>query len=733
MGGLEGRAADADPPQLSLETLYHPDHQFDFDGSLPATHWLHGQPSQLLIQRGDVWREIELATGNEVEWSQHRRLVAAVTALGGLTPKQIQQGVDATIRNMQTSEAVVLVRIGDSLALVSPAAARWIARDAAAWQNATLDPTGRLIGYTQDGDLFVIHVATGRTHRLTSDASETLLDGVLDWTYQEELYGRGNYRGFWFSHDGNFLAMLSIDIEAIEPYFLPSAAAARGQGLVRRYPKAGDPIPHATLWVWDLRRIGTGPLPAPRKLAHSTPSAERLITGVWWSPQRQRLVYAISDRTQSWRELRTIDHSFLSGVSHTQTLLLREESPAWIEPPAEPGWLPDGSIVWQSELPSGRNRLYRIDVGGTTITPLTPADFQVRKFSMAGEEAQLIVAGNSDHASLDQHLYLVDTADSQPLRPLTHEPGWHSAEVSPDGRWFLDRHSTPTQPPQLILRSRCGEHRQMLASADLRLAEPLIEPSLMQLPAADGTQLPALLVRPPHTGEPSIGVVIEVYGGPQAPSVSSRWGGLRTLYRELLARRKIATLVLDNRSSAGRGGVDSWPIHRRVGEVEFADLMSGVQWLQSQPWVARDRLGIRGWSFGGFLTLYAMTHSDAFAAGVAGGSVTDWREYDAIYTERYMGLPNDNPDGYQATAPVHAADHLRGRLLLIHGEADDNVHPSGTLRMAAALQQAGKDFQLMIYPGAAHGITDDRQQWHLMQMIDRFLVDELSPRTDGGR
>ncbi len=249
---------------------------------------------------------------------------------------------------------------------------------------------------------------------------------------------------------------------------------------------------------------------------------------------------------------------------------------------------------------------------------------------------------------------------------------------------------------------------------------------MLRIETKDGIELPALLIRPTGSSQDQpAAVVVEVYGGPQAPVVSTRWSETHTLYRELLARRGIGTLVVDNRSSAGRGIADTWGVRGRLGEVELQDLLTAVTWLKSQSWVDADRIAIRGWSYGGFLTLYAMTHSEEFAAGIAGGSVTDWREYDAFYTERYMGLPSENPDGYAATSAVAAAAKLHGRVLLIHGEADDNVHPSGTMRMAGALQKAGKAFDLMIYPGAAHGIHDPAQLWHMTQMTDRFLLEQL--------
>ena len=586
--------------------------------------------------------------------------------------------------------------------------------------------------------MFLVDVASGQTHRLTNDGTDTILDGVLDWTYQEEIFGRGNYKGFWFSPDGNWLAMLRVEIGAIEPYTLSSSNSDRGHGIVRRYPKAGDPIPQASLWLWDLRQLDSGTLAPPRQITQSTPEHERIITGVWWCPSKIALVYSISDRTQSWRELRMLEDSYFLGETNDAMLLVREESSTWIEPPVDPEWLDDGSLVWRSELPTGRNRLFHIDVGGRVITPVSPEDFHVREFKVRGDGTAVVAIGNASPETIDQHVYRIDTADPTKLNQITDEPGWHHADTSPDGKWIVDQSSSATQPPVVSVRRVdqvnrddrqnrvVGPQQYMIAESKRRVQQSITTPLVPEIKTPDGIVLPALLIRPATaTDKNPCPVVIEVYGGPQAPSVSNRWLGKRTLYRELLARRGIATLVIDNRSSAGRGSIESWPIHKRVGELEFQDLMVGVEWLKQQPWVDAQRLAIRGWSFGGFLTLYAMTHSDAFVAGIAGGSVTDWREYDAFYTERYMGLPSENAEGYDATAPVQHANEIQGRVLLIHGESDDNVHPAGTMRMAAALQRAGKDFRLMVYPGAAHGITDSQQSWHMAQMTDRFLVEHL--------
>ena len=715
------------PPPLSLETLFHPQKKFDFDGDLPATHWIEDSSSKLLIRR-ETWNEVNLETGDESPWPVVEDLARQLQGLAGLKAGQGKSAAMNAVPKMKSSDDSVLVQFGKSLAIVSRRLpARWLTRDCSGWKNTTLGPQAKRVAYTRDGDLFVLDVTTGRLLRLTNDGTDTILDGILDWTYQEEIFGRGNYRGFWFSPDGQWLAMLRIDISGIAPYTLADSFSDRGQGLVRRYPKAGDPIPQAELLVWDMRQLDRGVIPPAKLIAKSTAQDERIITGVWWNPNNLQLLYSISDRLQTWREVRAVGMLFLNGERQTANLMLREESPAWIEPPEAPGWLPDGSFVWRSELPTGRTRLYRISAEAKFITPLTPADFDVRDFRLDPRGEFMIVTGDQQNGTLERKAYRVDLQRAQQpatLVPLTKETGWHAIQVSPDARWMVDRFSTEAKPPVLWLRSTLNDYARRLAESPDPLGAKVRDPKVFHIQAADGMQLPAMLIRP--EGESRVPVVIEVYGGPQSPLVARRWAGTKSLYRELLARRGIATLLIDNRSSAGRGLADTWPIRERVGELEFADVMSAVHWLKSQSWVDGERLAIRGWSFGGFLTLYAMTHSNEFAIGIAGGSVTDWAEYDAFYTERYMGLPDENIDGYRATAPVGLADQLQGEVMLIHGESDDNVHPSNTLRMAAALQKAGKPFRMMIYPGAAHAIRDPHQAWHLAEMTDRFLVEELA-------
>ncbi|WP_197203969.1 S9 family peptidase [Crateriforma conspicua] len=741
------------PPELSLRSLFHPDDKHDYDGKMPVYRWVKAGPgtdsdSRLIVRRKDEWK-ICSDDGTESPWEYPQRLRERIAQIDAATDKQIDSAVDQAVRSTSYVGQTVLVRVGGSLAVVDPQGeTRLLTRDATSWNDATLDQSHRRVAFTQDGDLFVVDVSSGRSHRMTDDASETILDGRLDWTYQEEIFGRGNYKGFRFSPDGNWLAMLRIHIDSIQPYTLGDSRTQRGSGLVRRYSKAGDPIPHAELYLWDLREMDRGVWPPPRLLAKSTEQDPQIITGMWWHPYSQCFVYSISNRLQTWRELRYVDHRYLFGGTQNQKRWLREESPAWVEPPEKPGFMADGGIIWKSNLPTGRARLFRLALGGKTVTPLTPQAMNVNEFKVDPSGRSLWLTAGQDGATWHQDIYHTEltsrgnaedpntgqSSDDQgpTLHRLTDGNGWYDFQADAQGKRVVVSHSTAQRPASLSLWSLADTAgpvtRVALHESQLDLPGDWIRPETFQIETEDGVKLPAQLKRSPAATDAQPGpVVIEVYGGPRAPIVRDRWAGNRSLYHELLARDGISVLMVDNRASGGRGIADTWAVRGRLGQVEFADVQTAVDWLKQQAWVDSDRLAIRGWSFGGFLTLYSMIHSSDFAAGIAGGSVTDWREYDSFYTERYMGLPDENDDGYTQHGLLDKADQLTGRVLLIHGEVDDNVHPSNTMRMAHALQKAGKQFDLMIYPGAAHSVHDPHQSWHLNRLTDGFLRRHLRP------
>ncbi|WP_162006595.1 S9 family peptidase [Roseimaritima sediminicola] len=737
-------AKAAETPPLSVRSLFHPEKRHDFDGpDLPETFWMgDADRSRLVMKRGERWIEFDLQAETQRPWTQRR---------------PDRQGLQ------RRDDGLVLYHEDGDM--------HWITRDARSWHNPTLSPDGNRLAYVEAGDLYILDVASGRRVRVTSDGSETQLNGILDWSYQEELYGRGNFKAFWWSPGSDHLAFLRLDISRVYPYTLADSRTPRGDTLVTRYPKVGDPIPVAELWIADTQGH-IKPIYQP-----AAEEREQLVVRVGWHPGGDRVVYQVMNRIQSWLELRLSEP--VAGEVHTASplvgqTLLREESTTWVEVLGEPHWLPGGGFYWLSDQPLGRRRVWYVSPDARLRVAVTPGDMDVREIVQVNADGRtLYVTGDRQRGSVGQQVYRVDvrgrSEDAESFEtsivPVTHQRGWHEPEFSPDGRWMLDRFSTLQTPPALrvfplgdsargkeqanethesdethqgdethqVDRGNSSDREGSFPSRRIR-PRVLIGPAevtaatlpvrWLTIPTEDGFDLPAYLIRPPQErgrDDALTPVLIETYGGPQAPSAVDRYAGTRYLYRQMLAQQGIAVLVTDNRSSAGRGIADTWAIHRRVGEVELADTLAAVEWLRERPWVDPDAIALRGWSFGGFLTAYAMTHSTAFAAGVAGGAPTDWRNYDAIYTERYMGLPEDNAEGYERTSVSKAAKDLHGALLLIHGELDDNVHPANTLQLVRALQDAGKPFEMMLYPGAQHGVRDPAQVYHMMQMVTRFL------------
>jgi dipeptidyl-peptidase-4 len=305
---------------------------------------------------------------------------------------------------------------------------------------------------------------------------------------------------------------------------------------------------------------------------------------------------------------------------------------------------------------------------------------------------------------------------------------------------FLDSWSDLTTPPQVRLHKADGnELRVVHESRIAHLANvQLSKPELLQVKTRDGFVMEAMLIRPLNFDPARKYPVMQfTYGGPGAQSVRNAWGGSTYMYYQLLAQHGIAVWVCDNRLASGKGAQSQWPSYKNFGELELRDVEDGLAYLKQQPWVDAGRIGIDGWSFGGFMVTYAMTHSTSFVMGIGGGNVTDWRLYDSIYTERFMLMPQNNPEGYAKSSVLAAAKNLHGLPLLIHGVIDENVHAQNTLKFTYELQKAGKPFRLMLYEKTRHGVTDPKLVEHMRQMMFDFTKEMLlsgpRPQATGPR
>jgi dipeptidyl-peptidase-4 len=406
--------------------------------------------------------------------------------------------------------------------------------------------------------------------------------------------------------------------------------------------------------------------------------------------------------------------------------LLRETTKAWVDVNGQPVWLKDGSFLWLSER-TGFKHLYQYSADGKQIRQITNGPWEVRTLHGIDAANEWIYFSGTERSVLGTDVYRVHL-DGSGLKRLSEAPGQHNANFNPSLTAYLDTFSDVSTPPSTSLhrgdgtRVRVVDANEAPLMRDLRISKP----EFVQVKTRDGFVMEAMIIRPPDFDPSKKYPVYEhTYSGPHAQQVRNAWAGSTYLWHQFLAQHGVIVWICDNRSASGKGAESTWTAYKRLGEGELGDLEDGLTWLKSQPYVDGSRVALSGWSYGGFMTSYALTHSKMWSAGLSGGTVTDWRDYDSIYTERVMLMPQNNPEGYRATAPRWAAKDLHGNLLLMHGTIDDNVHMQNTIQFVYELEKANKPYQLQLYPKSRHGVVDPALNAHLRGAMWRFIEENF--------
>jgi len=588
-----------------------------------------------------------------------------------------------------------------------------------------LSPDGQFLAYMRDHDLRLVSLEPGvsKEHRaLTKGGGPSQFNGELDWVYQEEVYGRGNFKGFWWSPDSTRVALLCLDesnvydftvIDHIEP------DTFRVKPEITRFPKAGDPNPIVRLGVIE---IGSGAIEWADLSAYA--AEEPLVVRVEWKDDR--LLFVVQDRTQTFADLL----AFTPGTG-LQKLLIHEQNDTWTERPDPPRWLEDGSFLWFSDRTDQRH-LYHYSKDGELQGAVTAGDWSVRRIADVDEERGLLWFTATKDGAVNDNLYRIGL-DGRKLERLTKGDGVHSVAFNHDRSYFIDRFSSLSTPPSVSLFKGDGKFVRELGAATIKDLETYqaAKWELVEIRARDGFLLDAAVLKPnplrrnrPHP------VWLPTYSGPDAPTVRNRWSG--SAWEQFLAQEGFIVFHVNVRTASGKGHQAIEQCYRQLGVQELRDLEDAVDWLTAHPWADRQRVGITGMSYGGFMTAFALTHSDRFALGIAESGVYDWGMYDTIYTERYMSTPQKNPEGYAAASVIKAAANLKGHMLITHGVMDDNVHVQNAMQLIFALQKADRDFDLMLYPESRHGIGDRDLRWHSRKLTWKKIVEHLGEPRAGG-
>ncbi|HEX6718043.1 MAG TPA: S9 family peptidase [Pyrinomonadaceae bacterium] len=709
---------------LTIDDIFDPAKKVNFDGSKPTVRWLNDGKHYLITNeasRRDVPRlqKVDAATGEAVPFFDTAKMQAAFDALPGVSAEDARQLANRGEYNLNPTETAVLINFANDLFYYEFGSDRAIRLTSNPEEEVgeEFSPDGRMISFVRENNLYVEDLGMQRRERaLTRDGSAKILNGRLDWVYQEELYGRGNYGAYWWSPDSTTIAFLRFDENPVPEFTVVDQIPYDQNVEVTPYPKAGDPNPIVKLVVvnaagGDIRWIDT----------FKYQPEDLLISRVTWTPDGKKVVYQAQNREQ-----RFLDVNFADARDGKSTNIIHETSKAWVAINENPIWLKDGSFIWASER-SGWEHLYHYSADGKLLRQITDGKWEITSIQGVDEDNGFIYFTSTEHSPIAPHAYRIKL-DGTGLTRLTQTEGTHRVELSPANNYFVDVWSDLNTPSQTRLFDTSGKLVRVIDEnkVDVLRQYKLGTAELLHVKTRDGFVMEAMMIKPPDFDpRKKYPVMSFTYSGPHAPQVKNSWGSTTYMFHQLLAQKGYIIWVCDNRTASGKGLESTWPVYKNFGELELRDLEDGVTWLKSQSYVDGSRMGMWGWSYGGFMTSYALTHSQLFKIGIAGGTVADWRDYDSIYTERYMQTPQNNPEGYKKSSPVNAAKNLHGKLLLIHGAIDDNVHTQNTMQFVYELQKAGKQFQLMLYPKSRHGVTDPLLLKHLRQMMLDFIVENL--------
>src|SRR5438445_2403351 len=628
------------------------------------------------------------------------------TGLGRRAPSQYQWAPDGTAILFQGSTGLAWLDLKTQTE-------RTLVSGKATLADPKVSPDGRNVSFVRDHNVWLVNLADGKERAVTQGGTEESRKGELEWVYPEELDIKTAY---WWAPDSSAIAYLEMDERKVSQYPIVDFASPSGKADMERYPVAGGTNPIVRVFVALL----SGGEPRAMDIGAET---DIYIPRVNWLRDSKRVAIQRLNRTQTQLDLLVADAT--NGKSR---VILSEKDPYWINVSDDLYFLKDGKrFVWSSER-SGYRHLYVFDLEGRQLAQMTKGEWEVTGLDAVDETKGVAYFTATEKSPLERHLYRAGL-DGAGFARVTKEEGKHAIVDSSNKAAFVKTYSNAAAPPrQDLCRTDAARIAVTNENKVAELADYHLSPmEFLTVESRDGALLNAIMIKPPDfNSQKKYPVLVYTYGGPHAQVIRNAWGGANFLWHELMAQKGYIIFSLDNRGSSGCGHAFETPLHFRMGKQELEDQRDGVAWLKSLPYVDGNRIGIWGWSYGGHMTLHAMFEAgDDFKVGFAGGPVTDWHYYDSIYTERYLGLPQQNEKGYEDSSPVKYASQLKGKLLIAHGAGDDNVHYANTLSVINALVEAGKYVEVLAFPGRGHGVSDPPARRLLMQRVTQFFLDNL--------
>jgi len=738
---------NAAPKQLTIEQIFA---EGGIVGRAPETiEWSPDGTKVSFVQRDDAGEHAELWYVDTV--TGEKKILASETKLAQLVPSPNRIKDEREKERIRRFHVAAYIWSPDSKHLLFEAQGQlWyysldtgtavqLTSSPDASGDPKFSPDGKRLAYVRKHNIYVHPVSGEEGERPVTreekekdrdkdkdkdtarEREDNILNGEVDWVYAEELAVRSNF--FW-SPEGHDIIFLQMDETRVPAYPITDWLPTHPRVEQEKYPLAGDPNPSVRLGV-----VGSGG--GKVRWIKLTDDDDVYVPRFGWI--REGWAWAeVLNRKQD-----ALDLYFIDAKSGKSRKVLTESAPdAWVNVNDDFRVLKSGGRFLWTSWRDGYTHIYLYSFNASDPAA---ADAKLERQLESGDYEVLGISGVDD-APGDKPGTVFFTAnkgdprqekifsvklDGSGMQCISPEEGDHVASFADDGKHFVETHSERLVPPRILVCAPGGNCYKIWEGRSVA-DYGLIAPTPLEFKAEDGTALYGELILPRHAdANQKIPLIVHIYGGPAGQTVQDVWGGTNALFHQILANEGFAIFSVDNRGTPNRGKKFSVATRLQFGKIELKDQLTALDQLYAQfPELDRTRTGIWGWSNGGSMTLYALTHSDRFKAGISVAPVTSWRDYDSIYTERWLGLPKDNPSGYDDSM-ISAASSLRGSLLLVHGTSDDNVHLQNTIQMTDALIQAGKQFGLMVYPGKTHGISGTGAKEQLFHMMEDFWNKEL--------
>lgn len=583
-------------------------------------------------------------------------------------------------------------------------------------QLASFSPDGKSIAFVRQNNLFVVDLISKNETQITTDGEKNkIINGVCDWVYEEEFAFDKAYE---WSPNSKKIAFYRFNETEVKEFGMATYGTLYPGNNTFKYPKAGEKNSEVAILIYDF---------AAKKITNADLGTEvdQYIPRIKWTSDPELLSCQRLNRLQNKLDLLIVDSK--TGISK---LILSENSPTYIEVTNDLTFLSGkNGFIWSSEL-GGFNHLFHYAIDGKLIRQITKGNWEVISYKGIEENTQTLYFTAAYSSSINKDVCKIKL-DGTDFKVLSEQIGYNEPNFSFSFNYFINTYNNANTPSAYILYDKNGKKVRSLeenSTLNNKLKNyTLSKKEFGTFKTADGYELNTWMIKPSDfTASKKYPVVFVIYGGPGRNTVLNNWEGATYMWHQYLAQKGFIVVSVDNRGTRFKGEKFKKATYGNLGKFETLDQIEAAKYFGSLPYVDKDRIGIQGWSFGGYLSSLCITKgNEVFKTAIAVAPVTNWRYYDSIYTERFLGLPKDNAKGYDDNSPINFTEQLKGNYLLIHGTADDNVHFQNSVEMVTSLQKANKQFEMMIYPDKNHGISGDNARLHIYTLMTNFLLEKL--------